>query len=119
MNTSRCGGASRPPLQKARSLTGRPSLTLVVLLVAAMCGLSREASALTCAQTLVTARGEPARFIVLARTKARANWRARVRAMPGLGAPYANWARALNAEERCISGPGGTACTLSATPCRP
>ncbi len=81
-------------------------------------GLAAQSQSLTCAQVVVTARGEQARYEWLARTKARANWRARVRALPEFGAAFANWSRAMNAEERCLSGPNGTVCTLSGTPCR-
>lgn len=87
----------------------------------ALCGSLTGGPALaqskTCAQVTVSARGEPASLEVLARTKARANWRARVRMTPGLGDPYATWSRAVNAEERCVSGPGGSVCTFSGTPC--
>lgn len=75
--------------------------------------------ALTCATDAVEARGEPSRYQWLAKTKARANWRARVRKTPGLGAPYANWARASNTDERCLTGPGGTLCIFTGTPCIP
>ena len=44
----------------------------------------------------------------MAKTKARANWRRKVRSMPGIGPGYANWARAENTEERCMTGPSGT-----------
>ncbi len=79
---------------------------------------SAQASAVECAAAPVSARGEPARFEAVARAKARANWRARVRAMPGLGNSYSNWARAAQAVERCISGSAGTVCTLTGRPCR-
>jgi hypothetical protein len=80
---------------------------------------AREALAGTCAATAVEARGEQSRFVWLAKTKARANWRAKVRANPGIGAAYANWARAQNTEERCLTGPAGTVCIFTGTPCLP
>ncbi|MBS0233383.1 MAG: hypothetical protein JSR99_07840 [Proteobacteria bacterium] len=73
----------------------------------------------TCAPSAVTARGEESRFVWLAKTKTRANWRAKVRAIPDLGPDYANWARAENTEERCLTGPSGTVCIFTGTPCRP
>ncbi len=39
--------------------------------------------------------------------------------MPGLGAGYANWARAENTEEKCYSGPSGHMCIFAGTPCLP
>ena len=78
-----------------------------------------EALAGSCAATATEARGEQSRFVWLANTKARANWRAKVRANPRLGAAYANWARAQNTEERCLTGPAGTVCIFTGTPCLP
>jgi hypothetical protein len=72
-----------------------------------------------CAATSVSARGEESRYLWMAKTKARASWRHKVRATTGLGPSYANWARAENTEERCLSGPSGTLCIFSGTPCRP
>ena len=98
-----------------RALTG-----ILVAAVAVPIGWVDVAAAqsMSCAQVAVSARGEPARFEFLARTKARANWRARVRMTPGLGDLFANWQRAMNTQERCISGPDGTVCTMTGTPCR-
>ena len=78
-----------------------------------------SARATTCAGNSVEARGEQSRFEWLAKTKARANWRRKVRALPTLGAPYANWARANNTQERCLTGPLGTVCIFTGTPCLP
>lgn len=77
------------------------------------------AAAATCAGASVEARGEQSRFIWIAKAKARANWRAKVRRTPGLGPKYANWARANNTEERCLTGPAGTLCIFTGTPCLP
>ncbi len=73
----------------------------------------------TCAPTPTTARGEESRFMWSAKAKTRANWRAKVRAIPTLGPDYANWARAQDTEERCLSGPNGTVCIFTGRPCRP
>lgn len=78
---------------------------------------AEPAEAGTCAGTPVEARGEQSRFEWLAKTKARANWRRKVRATPGLGPAYANWAQAENTEERCLSGPAGTVCFFTGLPC--
>ena len=78
-----------------------------------------RAAAGTCASQPVEARGEQSRFIWSAKTKTRANWRSKVRATPGLGTAYANWARAENTEERCLTGPAGTVCIFTGTPCLP
>lgn len=73
----------------------------------------------SCSATAIMARGEESRFIWLAKVKARALWRQKVRAMPGLGPDYANWARAQNTEERCLTGGAGTVCIFTGTPCLP
>ena len=73
----------------------------------------------TCANVVIEARGEQSRFMWSAKGKARANWRSKVRRTPELGANYANWARADNTEERCLSGPAGTLCIFKGTPCLP
>lgn len=80
---------------------------------------STAALAKTCASMSIEARGEPSRYLWLAKTKTRANWRHKVRSMPGLGANYANWARAENTEETCFSGPAGHLCVFTGTPCLP
>jgi len=72
-----------------------------------------------CSATAIMARGEESRFIWLAKVKARALWRQKVRAMPSLGPDYANWARAQNTEERCLTGGAGTVCIFTGTPCLP
>jgi hypothetical protein len=78
----------------------------------------QPARAETCSGETVTARGEQARFEWLAKTKARANWRRRVRAMPMLGPDYANWSRARDTTERCMSGPSGAVCIFTGRPCK-
>lgn len=77
------------------------------------------ALAVTCAQVEVTARGENARFQWLARSKAKANWRRKVRETTGLGAAFSNWNIAMNADEECLTGPVGTICTFTGIPCKP
>ena len=76
------------------------------------------ALAATCAEKVVQARGEPSRFETLAKAKARGNWRAQVRAMPVLGAPYANWSIAASADYSCSQSEGKYRCTAIARPCR-
>ena len=78
---------------------------------------STRAFAGTCAGSPIEARGETSRFEWLAKTKARANWRRKVRLTPGLGSAYANWARADNTEERCLTGPAGSLCIFTGLPC--
>lgn len=89
-----------------------------VMLAIAVASGAVHAQSSTCAQMVVTARGETSRLEWIARSKARGNWRAQVRRNPGLGDRFANWARAAQAEERCLSGPAGTVCTISGIPCR-
>ena len=66
----------------------------------------------------VTARGDPSRFEVLAKAKARGNWRAKVRALPALGAAYADWNKALAADYRCSQKDAQHVCVAVAYPCR-
>jgi hypothetical protein len=80
--------------------------------------LPETAAAATCAERPVTVRGDPSRFEVLAKAKARGNWRAKVRAMPALGGAYANWSKALAADYRCTENDGSFLCTATAYPCR-
>jgi hypothetical protein len=75
------------------------------------------ASAATCAAAPITARGEASRFEWLAKTKARANWRARVRAMPNLGGAYANWNAAANPDYTCKTDARRITCVATARPC--
>lgn len=98
----------------------RAALAAAVLAaVATLAGGSTSARADTCAAEAVSARGENSRFAWTARTKARANWRRKVRGLPGLGPDYADWNKAAGTEERCIDGPAGTLCIFTGTPCKP
>jgi hypothetical protein len=81
-------------------------------------GAAPPVSAQTCADRPVITRGEPSRFELFAKAKARGNWRAKVRALPTLGAAYANWSRALAAEYRCVQNDAQYVCTATAYPCR-
>lgn len=72
----------------------------------------------TCSDVAVSARGEPARFVWLAKTKARANWRRKVRATTGLGTDFANWYDAETSEERCVTADDGTICVFTGYPCK-
>lgn len=78
-----------------------------------------QAFAATCSDTEISARGEPASFKWLALVKARGNWRTKVRGLPALGPDYANYGRAADQTERCISDPRSIVCTVAARPCRP
>lgn len=90
----------------------------VALVVAAMLATSPVAWADSCAADAVTARGENSRFMWSAKTKARANWRRRVRGLPGLGPDYDNWSRAKDTDEKCLTGPAGSLCIFTGTPCK-
>ena len=96
------------------------TLPLLLFLVVSSIILATPAQAGACAASAVSARGEESRFVWLAKTKARANWRRKVRSMTEeLGPGYANWAHAENTEERCLSGPAKTVCIFTGTPCLP
>ena len=88
----------------------------IAALVASSAGQASLAA--TCAERPVQARGDPSRFEVVAKAKARGNWRARVRAMPTLGAAYADWNKASDADYRCSQEDGRYLCIAVARPCR-
>lgn len=75
------------------------------------------AAAATCADHAVTARGEPSRLEILAKAKARGNWRAKVRTMPELGAAFADWYKAQDTDYRCEQSDGQVACMAVGRPC--
>lgn len=91
------------------------ALTLALLVITG----SPAAWAATCSGVMIEARGEQSRFMWSAKGKARANWRSKVRRTPELGTKFANWARAENTEERCLSGPAGIVCIFKGVPCIP
>ena len=81
-----------------------------------MAARSARGGAATCADQPVTARGDPSRLEVLAKAKARGNWRAKVRAMPALGAAYADWYKAQAADYRCEEAAASTSAWPSPIP---
>ena len=81
--------------------------SLLICTIVSSIALTTTVQAGACAESAVSARGEESRFVWMAKTKARANWRRKVRSMPGIGPSYANWARAENTEERCHDGTVG------------
>jgi hypothetical protein len=98
----------------SRMLLLRSSISALLLI-----GAVQSARAASCADRPISSRGDQSRFELLAKAKARGNWRAKVRAIPTLGAPYANWNRALAAEYRCDRKDSFYVCTAVAHPCRP
>jgi hypothetical protein len=86
--------------------------------VLAVLAAANPATAATCADKPVSARGDPSRFEVLAKANARGNWRAKVRAMPALGAAYADFNKALAADYSCSEKDGRHVCVAVAHPCR-
>ncbi len=115
---SRLWSPAKGPSPRVRTPTGRPLALMLLSSLAIAAGMA-SARAQTCAAEAVAARGENAKFSWSAKMKARANWRRKVRAMPGLGPDYADWNKAADGEERCLSGPAGTLCFVTGTPCRP
>jgi hypothetical protein len=89
------------------------ALSLAVLVCA-----SSSSDASTCSERTVSARGESSRYEALAKAKARGNWRAQVRALPGLGPLYATWSIAEAARYECSERGGRFTCTAVARPCR-
>lgn len=94
----------------------RPALALPALLLSLLA--SPPADAAACAERPVAARGDPSRFVVLAKANARGNWRAKVRSMPALGAEYANFNKALAADYRCSERGGRHTCEAFGHPCK-
>lgn len=101
-----------------RGKTPGEAMATLVFVVGSVAAAAVPVQGQTCGSQAVTARSENSRFEWTAKAKARANWRVRVRGTAGLGPDYANWARASNAEERCLSGPAGVVCILTGTPCK-
>lgn len=95
----------------------RTCLPTACLTVIAALVLPLPAVAATCASAPVSAKSEQSRFEWTARAKARANWRAKVRALPNLGPAYAGWNEAAETDERCFTGPAGSVCVLTGVPC--
>ena len=97
----------------------RPAITILATVAIATVTLASAASvhAATCHDRTIQARGEASRFEVLAKAKARGNWRAQVRAIPALGPLYANWSRAEAADYMCSEDKGRYVCTAAARPC--
>ena len=93
-------------------------LTASTVIALAIFAVGSPAAAATCADQPVSARGDASRFEVLAKAKARGNWRAKVRAVPALGAAYADWYKALAADYRCTEKDGTHVCVAAGHPCR-
>lgn len=94
-------------------------LAVAAALVSILAAPPSAEAAKTCSDEAVSARGEPAKFMWLAKTKARANWRRKVRATPGLGTGFSNWGDAETSEERCLTSEEGTVCIFTGYPCQP
>lgn len=102
-------------------MIGSPPAALSAAVFTAALALSSASSPLyakVCSDQSVSVRGEPSNLQWLARAKTKANWRAKVRALPGLGDPFAKWERAEDTTEHCVSGPSGTICDFTGIPCR-
>lgn len=96
--------------------TGCQLLAAATLIVSL--GTHNAAAGGLCANLPVAARGELASFEWLAKTKARANWRSRVRATKALGESYSSWNRAKERQEVCDNWGRGIVCTFSGIPCQ-
>lgn len=94
----------------------RSALTAPAILLLALAPTA--ATAATCTERPIAARGDPSRFEVLAKANARGNWRAKVRALPTLGAAYADFNKALAADYRCSETAGQHTCEAFGHPCR-
>lgn len=114
------GQANAEGTPRCRPSSAARALASAALAAALACppSNSHAQQAAACAAGPVVARGEPSRYEWLAKTKARANWRRRVRLNPQLGPAYSDWKHAADIEEKCLSGGAGTVCILTGTPCR-
>ncbi|MEZ5850460.1 MAG: hypothetical protein R3D68_07410 [Hyphomicrobiaceae bacterium] len=92
--------------------------TASIVVIAGVLSNADAARAQECAAEPVVARGEQARYEWLAKTKARANWRRKVRELPGLGTTFSNWSAARDTQERCIETERAHYCIFSGIPCR-
>ena len=99
--------------------TRKRALLVAMLALGLSAGAARDAGAAQCAAGRVSARGEPSVFQWLALTKAKGNWRAKVRRTKALGGLYADWRRADSPTQDCGPDGKGIACTVTAIPCRP
>ena len=94
----------------------RPSMPAIGIIL--LIGAVKPSLAAACNDRPVSARGDSSRFELLAKSKARGNWRAKVRALPALGASYADWSKAQAAEYRCSQKDSRFECIAVAYPCR-
>jgi hypothetical protein len=94
------------------------TVTSALIISMAIVAVAPAQASKTCSDAAVSARGEPATFLWLAKTKARANWRRKVRVTPTLGTDFSNWGNAETSEERCITAEGGTVCIFTGYPCK-
>ncbi len=90
----------------------------LILALALLTCSAVAAVAETCATDPVTARGEPSSFEWIAKTKARANWRQRVRVIKPLGPLYSAWSHAQEPNETCSHSAKGIVCTFTGIPCK-
>jgi hypothetical protein len=108
----------RPDLQSTIDRPRMPAFRALVAVGGIMWPLLPvTAAAATCADHPVSARGEPSRLEILAKAKARGNWRAKVRTLPELGAAFADWYKAQDADYRCEQADGQVTCMAVGRPC--
>jgi hypothetical protein len=100
-------------------MTRETRLAAIAMLLVTAMAQTDAANAAVCAARPVSARGEPSAFEWLAKTKARANWRSRVRSVKALGPPYSTWSRAESRTEDCAPTSRGVVCSFTGVPCRP
>ena len=95
-----------------------------VLAVLAVGVLAQPAMASICSHKSVSAPGQPSAFAFVAKSRAKAAWRAAVTADPQLGPDYAVWGIAEARVFDCRSVPprkgffGQTICTATAAACK-
>ena len=99
-------------------------VVIVLLSFSFTAATGNSASAITCASAPISAIGTPSNLLFLAKSRAKAAWRGKVTAAPGLGPVWIAWGIAQGRKYECkMLQPGGgafgrKACVASATPCR-
>jgi hypothetical protein len=113
-----------PTQSRPHDTVTRPKLAIVLITLAAAPAASGSAAAAECSHRQITAQGAPASFAFLARSRAKAAWRAAVTQAEGLGADYAVWgiaeARSFTCTAQWRAGAvlAEQTCIASAAPCR-
>lgn len=118
-----CIAAADRSGRRPRLRPARPALCGLAVLVACL-QAAPPSQANTCSGQTISAVGVPSSLLFLAKSRAKAAWRAKVTATPGLGPDWIAWGIAQGRNFDCQPlQPGGglfarKACAATATPCK-